>query len=90
MNFLTIGDGGVESIEQLEFPFPLESIIPKNIPVLPMITTRTITPPQTLGRLLTPEEGCGYSPIGSTRIVGGGPAKKGKHNFFQYKMIFQQ
>lgn len=29
------------------------------------------------GRLLTPEEGCGYSRVANTRIVGGGPAKNG-------------
>lgn len=30
------------------------------------------------GRLLTPEEGCGYSKVQSTRIVGGSPAKIGE------------
>lgn len=30
------------------------------------------------GRLLTPEEGCGYSKVPATKIVGGSPAKKGK------------
>lgn len=29
------------------------------------------------GRLLTPEEGCGYSKVSNTRIVGGVPAKVG-------------
>lgn len=29
------------------------------------------------GRLLTPEEGCGYSKVANTRIVGGAPAKNG-------------
>lgn len=29
------------------------------------------------GRLLTPEEGCGYSKVATTRIVGGAPAKNG-------------
>lgn len=29
------------------------------------------------GRLLGPEEGCGFSPIAHTRIVGGNPAKNG-------------
>lgn len=29
------------------------------------------------GRLLTPEEGCGYSKVSNTRIVGGAPAKVG-------------
>lgn len=28
-------------------------------------------------RLLTPEEGCGYSKVQNTRIVGGTPAKAG-------------
>lgn len=30
------------------------------------------------GRLLTPEEGCGYSKVANTRIVGGSAAKKGE------------
>lgn len=30
------------------------------------------------GRLLSPEEGCGYSKVGQTRIVGGTKAKNGK------------
>lgn len=30
------------------------------------------------GRLLTPEEGCGYSKVANTRIVGGAPAKRGE------------
>lgn len=31
------------------------------------------------GRLLTPEEGCGYSKVQQKRIVGGGNAKNGKY-----------
>lgn len=44
---------------------------------------RSGQPPQTVvrtdikGRLLTPEEGCGYSKVSNTRIVGGVPAKVG-------------
>lgn len=34
------------------------------------------------GRLLTPEEGCGYSKVSNTRIVGGAPAKKGQFKHF--------
>lgn len=29
------------------------------------------------GRLLTPVEGCGFSPMANTRIVGGGTARNG-------------
>lgn len=29
------------------------------------------------GRLLTPAEGCGYSKVQNTRIIGGSPAKVG-------------
>lgn len=44
-------------------------------------------PPQTLvrkdikGRLLSPEEGCGYSKVSNTRIVGGAPSKVGNNNW---------
>lgn len=31
------------------------------------------------GRLLTPEEGCGYSEVQNKRIVGGAPAKNGQY-----------
>lgn len=31
------------------------------------------------GRLLTPAEGCGFSKVPNTRIVGGSPAKKGEY-----------
>lgn len=31
------------------------------------------------GRLLTPEEGCGYSKVANTRIIGGTEAKIGNH-----------
>lgn len=34
------------------------------------------------GRLLTPEEGCGYSKAAAKRIVGGSAAKVGKWNKF--------
>lgn len=34
------------------------------------------------GRLLTPEEGCGYSKVENKRIVGGSPAKIG--NLFTF------
>lgn len=30
------------------------------------------------GRLLTPEEGCGYSKVQNKRIIGGSPAKNGE------------
>lgn len=30
------------------------------------------------GRLLTPDEGCGFVKVSTTRIVGGGVAKNGK------------
>lgn len=33
------------------------------------------------GRLLTPEEGCGYSKVANTRIVGGSAAKNGNYKF---------
>lgn len=32
------------------------------------------------GRLLTPEEGCGFSKFSDTRIVGGSVAKNGKRS----------
>lgn len=39
--------------------------------------------PSFAGRLLTPAEGCGFSPIGNTnRIVGGTPAKNGEYRRF--------
>lgn len=31
------------------------------------------------GRLLTPEEGCGYSRVQNKRIIGGSAAKNGEH-----------
>lgn len=31
------------------------------------------------GRLLTPEEGCGFSKVLNSRIIGGAPAKNGKY-----------
>lgn len=31
-----------------------------------------------MGRLLTHEEGCGYSKVLNSRIIGGAPAKNGK------------
>lgn len=37
--------------------------------------------PQTKGRLLTPAEGCGYSPARNSRVVGGSPAKNGKNSY---------
>lgn len=40
------------------------------LPVLPISKIK--------GRLLTPKEGCGFSKVANTRIVGGQPAKKGK------------
>lgn len=36
---------------------------------------------QIKGRLLTPEEGCGHSPVATTKIVGGAPAKNGQWPF---------
>lgn len=39
--------------------------------------TKTIVRTDIKGRLLTPEEGCGYSKVANTRIVGGAPAKVG-------------
>lgn len=38
---------------------------------------RLIRKKSTKGRLLTVEEGCGYSKVASTKIVGGSPAKNG-------------
>lgn len=38
----------------------------------------TIAITEIKGRLLTPEEGCGYSKVANTRIVGGSNAKEGK------------
>lgn len=35
------------------------------------------------GRLLSPEEGCGYSKVINTRIIGGSEAKNGS-----YMLIF--
>lgn len=35
--------------------------------------------PQINGRLLTPAEGCGFSPARQSRVVGGSPAINGKH-----------
>lgn len=35
--------------------------------------------PTVKGRLLTPQEGCGYSKVLTKRIVGGGPAKNGAY-----------
>lgn len=37
------------------------------------------------GSLLTPEQGCGYTKVRNTRIVGGAPAKNGKS---QVEIIF--
>lgn len=37
------------------------------------------------GRLLTPEEGCGYSKVQNTRIVGGAPAKNGAWPWYVFK-----
>lgn len=36
------------------------------------------------GRLLTPEEGCGYSKVMHKRIVGGAPAKNGTLKYRQF------
>lgn len=38
---------------------------------------KSVDPVSNRGRLLTPEEGCGYSSTTLTRVVGGQPAKKG-------------
>lgn len=35
--------------------------------------------PEIKGRLLTPAEGCGFSATRNARVVGGSPAKNGKH-----------
>lgn len=35
------------------------------------------------GRLLTPEEGCGYSKVQNKRIVGGAPAKNGAWPWYE-------
>lgn len=43
---------------------------PKPLPALPISKIK--------GRLLTPEEGCGFSKVANTRIVGGQNAKIGK------------
>lgn len=39
------------------------------------------------GRLLTPEEGCGFSKVQHKRIVGGGPAKNGKYKKINWLQI---
>lgn len=41
------------------------------------VITRTVVRTDIKGRPLTPEEGCGYSKVANTRIVGGAPAKVG-------------
>lgn len=41
----------------------------EKLPALPISSTK--------GRLLTPEEGCGFSQVATTKIVGGTTAKPG-------------
>lgn len=40
-----------------------------------------------MGRLLTPEEGCGYSKVQNTRIVGGAPAKNGAWPWYENQLF---
>lgn len=42
------------------------------------------------GRLLAPNEGCGYSKVESSRIVGGVPAKNGSYNYDYVNVIIDQ
>lgn len=48
----------------------------KNPPAAPVVPVADVK-----GRLLTPDEGCGYSKVQNTRIVGGSKAKNGKLKF---------
>lgn len=51
----------------------------ENHTTVSIIPAETQALPQINGRLLTPEEGCGFSPMRNTRIIGGGAARNGKH-----------
>lgn len=48
----------------------MSSMAPVEIPTVPVADVK--------GRLLTPEEGCGYSKVQNKRIIGGSPAKIGQ------------
>lgn len=51
-------------------------LTPSDVPIAPRFLVRT-PKDQINGRLLTPAEGCGHSPLGNNRIVGGSVAKTG-------------
>lgn len=73
--------GEAESLK-ISFPPLVEPLTPSDVPITPKFLHAAPSQPRTPkgqinGRLLTPAEGCGHSPLGNNRIVGGGPAKNG-------------
>lgn len=54
-------------------------VIPKIVVILGgnVIVKLTTPKSETTGRLLTPEEGCGFTKVKNNRIVGGSEAKIG-------------
>lgn len=50
-------------------------------------TQATVVRTDIKGRLLTPEEGCGYSKAINSRIVGGSAAKNGKNHFNMIHLV---
>lgn len=50
----------------------MSSMPPVEIPTVPVADVK--------GRLLTPEEGCGYSKVQNKRIIGGSVSKVGKQS----------
>lgn len=58
----------------------LQSIVPADVKIVPnfMIPQQPYARQTTIGRLLTPQEGCGTSSVGVNRIVGGVSARNGR------------